>query len=292
MGSAELSDERKEALAKALARPRFELIPTKGAREQAAYLPEGTKVAVACSPAQGIENTLLLGEELLERGFRIVPHISARLVTDRAHLEEIGRRLYDLDVREVFVIGGDVGKPAGPFTGAFELLRAMADLGRDFEHIGIGGYPERHPIIDDETLRQALLDKQPFATYVVSQMCFDPGRILDLVADIRQRGIELPVYVGLPGVVERKKLLQIVPKIGVGNSARFLTKHTNLLAGFFRPGGYRPDELVEKLAPYVGDRDYDIAGFHVYTFNHVESTERWRQHILDFEQASSPVGSR
>lgn len=286
-----MSDAGNEALVEALAQPRFELIPMEGAIEWAAHLPEGAKVTVTCSPTQGIESTLLFGEELLARGFRIVPHIAARLVADRAHLEEIVRRLDDLGVREVFVIGGDAKKPAGPFSGAFELLSAMADLGHAFEHVGIGGYPEGHPIIDDGTLRQALLDKRPFATYVVSQMCFDPGAILDWVADIRQQGIGLPVYVGLPGVVERKKLLQISLKIGVGDSARFLTKYTNLVTRFLKPGGYGPDELVKELAPYVGDRDHNIAGFHIYTFNQVDATEKWRRKTLGLEQADSAVST-
>ena len=286
-----MSDVRNEALVEALAQPRFELIPMEGARERAAHLPEGAKVTVTCSPTQGIKSTLRLGEELLERGFRIVPHIAARLVADRTHLEAIVRRLDDLKVREVFVIGGDARKPVGPFSGAFELLSAMADSGHDFEHVGVGGYPEGHPIIDDGILRQALLDKRPFATYVVSQMCFDLGAILDWVADIRQQGIGLPVYIGLPGVVERKKLLQISLKIGVGDSARFLTKHTNLVTRFLKPGGYSPDELVKELAPYVGDQNYNIAGFHIYTFNQVESTEKWRRKILNFEQADSAVGT-
>jgi methylenetetrahydrofolate reductase (NADPH) len=287
MGSVEVSEERNEALVEALAQPRFELMPVEGARERAAHLPKEAKVAITCSPTRGIESTLLLGEELSERGFWIVPHISARLVAGRAHLEEIARRLDDLGVGEIFVIGGDARKPAGPFSDAFELLSAMTDLGHGFEHVGIGGYPEGHPAIDDETLRRALLDKQPFATYIVSQMCFDPGAILDWVADIRRRGIELPVYVGLPGIVERKRLLQISLKIGVGDSARFLTKHTNVLTSFLKRGGYSPDELVKNLAPYVGDQDYNIVGFHIYTFNQVESTEKWRQKILNPEQASS-----
>jgi methylenetetrahydrofolate reductase (NADPH) len=287
-----MSDARNVALVEALARPRFELIPMEGVIERAALLPEGAKVAVTCSPTRGIESTLLLGEELLERGFRIVPHIAARLVADRAHLDEIVRRLGDLGVREIFVIGGDAKKPVGPFSNAVELLSTMTDSGHDFERLGVGWYPEGHPNIDDETLRQTLLDKGPFATYVVSQMCFDPGAILNWVADIRQRGIGLPVYIGLPGVVERKKLLQISLKIGVGDSARFLTKYTNVLRRFLKPGGYSPDELVNNLAPYVEDRDYNIAGFHIYTFNQVESTEEWRRQILDSERAGTTVNSR
>jgi methylenetetrahydrofolate reductase (NADPH) len=287
-----LSDARNEALVEALAQPRFELIPMEGAIERVALLPEGAKVTVTCSPTRGIESTLLLGEKLRERGFRIVPHIAARLVADRAHLDEIVRRLDDLGVREIFVIGGDTRKPVGPFSSAVELLSAMADAGHDFEHVGIGGYPEGHPNIDDKTLRQTLLNKRPFATYVVSQMCFDPDAILNWVADIRRRGIGLPVYIGLPGVVERKKLLQISLKIGVGDSARFLTKYTQVLTKFLKPGGYSPDELVKNLAPFVEDQDYNLAGFHIYTFNQVESTEEWRRQVLDSERAGTAVNSR
>ncbi len=286
-----MSGAKNEALVEALAQPRFELIPMEGASEGAAHLPEGAKVAISCSPARGIESPLSFGEELLARGFRMVPHIAARLVADGAHLEEIVRRLDYLNVKEIFVIGGDAKKPAGSFSSAFELLSAMANLGHDFEHVGIGGYPEGHPVIDDGTLRQALLDKRPFATYVVSQMCFDPGTILAWVADIRRRGMGLPVYVGIPGVMEWKKLLRISLKIGVGDSARFLTKHANLMTRFLKPGGYSPDGLVKELAPYVGDQDYNIAGFHIYTFNQVESTEKWRQEILGFEQAVSAAGT-
>ena len=287
-----MSDARNEALVEALAQPRFELIPMEGAIERVALLPEGAKVTVTCSPTRGIESTLLLGEKLRERGFRIVPHIAARLVADRAHLDEIVRRLDDLGVREIFVIGGDTRKPVGPFSSAVELLSAMADAGHDFEHVGIGGYPEGHPNIDAKTLRQTLLDKRPFATYVVSQMCFDPDAILNWVADIRRRGIGLPVYIGLPGVVERKKLLQISLKIGVGDSARFLTKYTQVLTKFLKLGGYSPDELVKNLAPYVEDQDYNLAGFHIYTFNQVESTEEWRRQVLDSERAGTAVNSR
>jgi methylenetetrahydrofolate reductase (NADPH) len=122
-------------------------------------------------------------------------------------------------------------------------------------------------------------------------MCFDSGAIMNWVADTRQQGIGPPVYVGLPGVVERKKLLQISLKIGVGDSARFLTKHTNLVTRFLKPGGYSPDELVKKLAPYVGEQNYNIAGFHIYTLNQVEATEKWRRKILGPEQADSAVST-
>ena len=268
----------------ALARPRYEVIPTRGADEWIGDLPREAKVTITCSPAQGIEGTLLLAERLVEQGFRVVPHVSARLVASEAHLEVVVERLNLLGVNQIFVIGGDAKRPVGPYSSAFELLCAMADLGHGFEEIGVGGYPEGHPLIDDDILRRALLDKQRFATYVVSQMCFDPGLIVDWTAGLRRLGVSLPVLVGVPGVVDRKRLLQVSRKIGVGESARFLRKHAglvgSLLVDLLKSGGYSPDGLVKELAPYLGNREYGIEGFHFYTFNQVGGTEAWRRSTI------------
>ncbi len=270
-----------------LSRPRFEILPTKGAKEQADYLPGDAKVAVTCSPTRGIESTLRLSEELLQRGFRVVPHIAARLVADRAHLQRILRWFDEHGLREIHVIGGDAREPVGPYASGLELLEAMSQLEHGVDEVGIGGYPEGHPLIDDKDLDRALVDKQPFASYVVTQLCFDADTILGWISDIRDKGIALPVYVGLPGAVDRKKLLQVSLKVGVGDSVRFLRKQSGLVSMLLKPGGYSPDELVERLAPYAGDRHYDIAGSHLYTFNQVEGTEQWRQRMLGPQQASS-----
>lgn len=269
-----------------LSRPRFEILPTKGAEEQADHLPRGAKVAVTCSPAKGIETTLRFSEGLLERGFQVVPHIAARLVADRAHLEKILRWFDEHRVREIYVIGGDAREPVGPYASALELLGAMSRLEHGVEEVGIGGYPEGHPLIDDEELDRALLDKQPFASYVVTQLCFDADVILGWISDARHKGLRLPVYVGLPGAVDRKKLLQISLKVGVGDSVRFLIKQAGLIGVLLKPGGYSPDGLVERLAPYAGDKHYGVAGLHLYTFNQVESTEEWRQRMLGLEKIS------
>ncbi len=283
-GDANTSDHSRITLGEVLARPRYEVIPTKGPDEWVEHLPKEGKVAITCSPAQGIEGTVRLAERLAEQGFRVVPHISARLVVDEGHLEEIVERLGNLEVKDIFVIGGDAKNPVGSFSSAFELLSAMADLEHGFEEIGVGGYPEGHHLIDDDALRRALLDKQRFATYIVSQMCFDPGTILNWVADVRRLGVSLPILIGVPGVVNKKRLLQICRKIGVGQSARFLRKHGNLVGSLFadllRSGGYSPDGLVGELAPYVGGQDRGIVGFHFYTFNQVEDTEEWHRRML------------
>ena len=236
-----------------LSRPRFEILPTRGAEEQADYLPRDAKVAVTCSPTKGVESTLRLSEGLLQRGFRVVPHIAARLVSDRAHLQRILRWFDEHSLREIHVIGGDAREPVGPYASAFELLDVMSQLDHGVEEVGIGGYPEGHPLIDDKELDRALVDKQPFASYVVSQLCFDADTILGWISDIRDRGILLPVYVGLPGAVDRKKLLQISLKVGVGDSVRFLRKQSGLVGMLLKPGGYSPDEVARIRIEFRAD---------------------------------------
>src|SRR5918992_4085886 len=140
-----------------LSRPRFEIFPTKGAEEQADHLPKGAKVAVTCSPTKGIESTLLFSERLLQRGFRVVPHIAARLVADSAHLEEILRWIDEHGLREIHVIGGDSREAVGPFASSFQLLGAMSQLEHGIEEVGIGGVAVRGPPTHEEQAAPALL---------------------------------------------------------------------------------------------------------------------------------------
>jgi methylenetetrahydrofolate reductase (NADPH) len=240
---------------------------------------------VTASPKKGIETTLEFAERLTKQGYQVVPHLSARLVVDEAHLKDILVRLRESGIREVFVVAGDPDEPAGKFAGADELLPVMAQIGHDFEEVGITGYPESHPVISDEVTIEAMYDKAPHATYIVSQICFDPKVTADWVRRVRRRGVELPIYVGMPGSVSRQKLVRISRNIGLGESARFLKKQSNWLWRLFLPGGYSPDRLIRGLTPSLADPQNKVLGFHIYTFNEVEKTEAWRRKKLESIEA-------
>jgi methylenetetrahydrofolate reductase (NADPH) len=277
-------DDKKsrEMVAEALRRPRYEVIPLQGAEEQIVeHVPKDVKVTVTASPKKGIESTLELAERLSKRGYKTSPHLSARLVRDEVHLEEILGRLRGSGIRDAFVVAGDAQEPAGKFAGASGLLAAMAELGHDLDEIGITGYPESHPFISDADTINAMYEKEPYATYIVSQICFDAEVIAGWARRVRQRGVDLPIYVGMPGAVSRQKLLRISRGVGLGESARFLKKYGNWFVRFFLPGGYSPDRLVEGLTPLFTDPESKVRGFHVYTFNEVGKTEAWRREKLD-----------
>jgi methylenetetrahydrofolate reductase (NADPH) len=257
------------------------VIPLDGV-EQAVirHVPLELTVTVTSSPSKGLEATLALCERLGAHGYRVVPHIAARLVVDRAHLRELLARLGELGLRDAFVIAGDLREPAGEFEGAAPLLAAMAEVGHGLEDIGIAGYPESHAFISDEVTIQAMFEKEALATYIVSQMSFDPQVIGTWVRRVRERGVDLPIYIGVSGPVAATKLVRISGRIGLGESARFLRRHRSWLGRLLLPRAYRPDPLLERLAPHLKRPDNKIAGLHLYTFNELERTERWRREAI------------
>jgi methylenetetrahydrofolate reductase (NADPH) len=267
-----------------LARPRYELIPMAGVEEQASFLPAGATVTVTCSPRRGVEATLELCERLRGFEFHVVPHLAARVIRSREHLAETLARAREDGLDEAFLIGGDSAAPAGPYAGAAELLREMNELGHPFREIGVGAYPDTHPLIDASRLMDALLEKQPMATYVVTQMCFDARTIQGWLTEARRRGVTLPVRIGIPGVLKRRKLIEIALRVGVGDSTRYITKHAGIVARLMRRGDFRPDPLVARLAAVLDDPGNRVRGFHINTFNQVESTERWRRDVLETHQ--------
>ena len=256
---------------------RFEIIPMRGVLEEAVFLPAGSTVTVTGSPRKGIDATLELSEQLSGRGFQIVPHIMSRLVRNRDHLNEILSRLADAGLDEVFVIGGDVPTPAGAYDSSGALIADMVQMEKRPRRIGIAAYPEGHPLISSQALLKALQDKQSHADYMVTQICFDPEVIFRWLSEMRAQGITLPVYLGIPGVLKRSKLLEISLRVGVGQSTRFLTNHIGLVAKLLSRDLYVPDQLVTRTLKAARDLNGGIAGFHIYTFNQCQATERWRQ---------------
>ena len=263
-----------------LEQPKFEVLPLKNVLDQVGHLPDGATVSVTASPTKTLEDTVDLAGELRRRGFDAIPHLSARMTHDKTHLGDLLERLAESGISRAFVVGGDAPQ-RGIFPDGYSLLLAMDDLGHHLTEIGVPSYPEGHAVIPDANLRRALLDKQPYASYMTTQMCFDARAIVDFVAGCRVDGVALPVQIGLPGVADRLKLLQISTRIGVGQSVRFLAKHRGLVSRFVRPGGYAPEELLEGLVPALSYSGISIVGLHIYTFNQCETTERWRREYLE-----------
>jgi methylenetetrahydrofolate reductase (NADPH) len=268
-------------LATLLSRVSYEVIPLKGTAEVVlSYVPTSIPLTVTVTESRGIDATVDLAVRLRGHGYRVAPHLAARQFVDERHVADVVARLAGAGVRSAFVIGGDARHPVGAFPDAYTLLQAVQATGIPFPDVGIAGYPEGHVRIPQDAVDLALKQKAPLASRVMTQICFDAATTSSWAARIAAGGIGLPVYVGIPGPVNRQKLIRISASIGLGQSARFLRAQRGLPWRFLLPGGYDPTRLAKRLATESARTTSHIHGLHIFTFNEIHRTETWRRELL------------
>jgi methylenetetrahydrofolate reductase (NADH) len=256
-------------------RARFEVLPFDDIVEEAARLPRAARVAVTCSPKHGPDRGLETAARLRRLGHSLTVHVAARMVRNRDHLDRLLAGMADAGIGDLFLIGGDIEEPVGEYSSAAELLALAADHPNRPELIGVAGYPEGHPLITEDELEGALSAKARLADYVVTQMCFDADTLRGWIERERERGIDLPVVIGMPGKVTRRKLLRMSARIGVGPSLDFLRKQRGLRALLSRRS--TADRLFEGVAPLLGEARLAVEGFQYFTFNELLQTWEWHQ---------------
>ena len=267
-----------------LKQARFEVIPLKNLAAQLPFLPAASEVSVTASPAKSLEDTWSLSRELSKMGMKPIPHLAARMITGQDQLRMLIDQLPDIGASELFLVGGDAPEPFGPFNDSIQVLEVILGMKHELTHIGVTAYPDGHSFIDSEVLseslhkKEALLKGSGVEGHAATQMCFDPRTIRTWLSEERKRGLSLPIHLGVPGAVERTKLLSIGARLGVGASLRFLKKNRATLARMFAPGGYDPDKLLRPVNPEL--QSLGVEGLHVFTFNQVQSTVTWRDEAI------------
>jgi methylenetetrahydrofolate reductase (NADPH) len=257
---------------------RYEIMPFPKGEEQAAALSTPVRLTVTSSPKHGVDHTLDVCERLRALGHGVTMHVAVRMLRDRAHLETLLERAAAAGIDDLFVVGGDEKAPQGPYAAAGDVLDILAEHPLRPARVGVGAYPEGHPLIAEGELEAALQRKNELADYMATQLCFDPDVLLRWVEGARGRGVALPLYAGIPGPIERRRLLDISMKVGVGASMRFLRKQHGILSLLKRPG-HEAETLRDTLVPLIGDPALGLAGVHLFTFNELLATWEWSQDL-------------
>lgn len=260
---------------------KIEVVPVRGADAKVSAIPHGTTLAITCSAKFGIGRTLEHAERAVRAGYRVVPHLAARQVTGRVELARTVRRLDDLGITGLFVVGGDAAEPAGVYASGADLLDELAGLDHGIRDIGVACYPEGHPAIRPDSLTEDLRLKQKHATHMVSQLCFEGDALTGWLRAARLAGIQLPLHLGLAAPMNTLRLAELSLRIGVGTSVRYLSKQHGLVGGLLRPAAYRPEDLLLGLGPALTDPALAIDGLHIFSFNQIADTVAWRRRVLD-----------
>lgn len=257
----------------------FELVPLKSLGAAIESLPQNARVSVTCSPTKGIAETQARTADLIAAGYEAVPHIAARMVTDAAHAADLAAWCRDLGLASIFVVGGDAEEP-GTYPGAVEFLDDFLAYDHRVQAIGVAGYPDGHAMLSADIVENALHAKQAMLTdagidgWCSTQMCFDPTIIAKWLRSQRERGLTMPVHLGIAGVVDKKRLLTMGARLGIGDSLRYLRKNKAAVLKMMTTTSYDPNDLLVPLSADLLDQG--VAGLHVFTFNQVEATNEWR----------------
>ncbi len=261
----------------------FEVVPMKSLDGAIGALPPGAEVSVTCSPVKGIEETQRVTMELLGRGFRPIPHISARMVRDQAHTQELAEWLRRNNLRKVFLVGGDAEQP-GAYPDAVSFLDRLLQTDHGLETVGVTAYPDGHSFISDQALVDALFHKQQLLAaagvqgYCSTQMCFDPEVIAAWIHSQREYGLTMPIHLGISGVVDKARLMKMGVRLGIGQSLGFLKKNRSAVIKMMTSTSYDPNDLLLPLSEDM--LNLGVEGLHVFTFNQVEATDAWRRQEL------------
>ncbi|MFT3874377.1 MAG: methylenetetrahydrofolate reductase [Nocardioides sp.] len=245
-----------------------------------ASIPPGTRVNVTYLAHEDLGTRVKAARAAADLGLVPVPHVSARRLGSPAQLEEFLEALQaDGNSEHVFVVGGDPRHPEGPYPDALAVIESGLLQRYGVRHVGVAGYPGGHPTITTPALWQALQDKTAVLRdlglqgSVITQFGFDPEAVAAWVEAARQRGITVPIRVGVPGPAGAKRLLSYATRFGVATSAGIARKYglslTNLM------GSTGPDRFIASLAERLEPKRHGEVKLHFYTFGGLAATADW-----------------
>lgn len=247
--------------------------------EAAPLIPAETPVSVTFLPGEAQEARVSAARAVRQLGFEPMPHFSARRILSEDDFEGYLKAVVDeAGVSRCFIVAGDPPEPQGPYFDTSALISTGAFERAGIKAIGVGGHPEGHPNMTTEQCWRVLDEKitdieaRGMASLIVTQFSFDPDAVLAWLKELRERGIDAPVRIGIPGPASIKSLLRFAARCGVGASASVMKKYgisiTNLL------GSAGPDKLVDAFAAQLGP-DHGRVRLHFYPFGGLTKTAEW-----------------
>jgi methylenetetrahydrofolate reductase (NADPH) len=246
-------------------------------------LPAGSRVYIAHIQGTEPADMVRTAARLRAGGFEPMPHVPARVLTNRRALAELlARYRGDADVRQALLLGGSPTVPAGDFHSSMQLLET--GLFDGFERLHVAGHPEGNRDIDPDggeaevmaalRWKAAFAERSDAAMAIVTQFAFDVAPVIAWTERLHRAGIRLPVYVGLAGPAKLQTLIRFAVACGVGPSLTVLQRRARDVTRLVVP--FEPTDLAVALATHkAAHPDSPIAGVHLFPLGGIGATAQW-----------------
>ena len=243
-------------------------------------IPSGTLIYIAHIEGTPIDEMVKTARKINDQGYTTMPHFPARIIKDKNTLKDwILKYQNEANVYNALLLGGGVNKPYGEYDSSIQLIESeLFDLA-GFKKLYIAGHPEGNKDIDPDgstkNVDKALSWKNKFKDRtdadmaITTQFCFDSKTVINWANDIKDKGIDIPVHIGIAGPAKLQTLLKYSLECGVGASIKILQKRAMDLKKLLLP--YRPTSILAELAEYKSDNpNFNIEKVHFFPLGGVK----------------------
>jgi len=243
-------------------------------------IPSGTLVYIAHIEGTPIEEMLKRQKKINQQGYATMPHFPARIIKDKKTLKDwISKYQNEANVKSALLLGGGINKPYGEYDSSIQLIESeLFDLA-GFEKLYIAGHPEGNKDIDPDgstkNIDQALLWKNEYKNRtdidmaITTQFCFDSKTVINWANDIKNKGVDIPIHIGIAGPAKLQTLLRYSIECGVGASIKILQKRARDLTKLLLP--YKPTKILSELAEHkFNNPNFNIEKVHFFPLGGVK----------------------
>ena len=252
-------------------------------------LPRNTRVYLAHLKNEDIEPMIATAKRLKDEGFNVMPHIPARMVKNKASLNNwISMYKNEAGVDEALLLAGGFPEQVGDFDSSIQLIESGLFDKAGFKRLHIAGHPEGNKDIDPDggnknvsaalSLKQELLKRTDAETAITTQFCFDAEAVKKWANEIKSAGIDIPIHIGIAGPAKLQTLLKFSVECGIGSSIQVLTKRAKDMTKLLLP--YKPTQILKDLAEHKSkDPKFNIEQVHFFPFGGVKQTSDWLEEV-------------
>ena len=248
-------------------------------------LPAGTRVYIAHIEGTPIEEMVATAARLNADGFKVMPHMPARIIKDKATLENwIAMYQGEADVKQALLLAGGVKTPHGDFSDSMQLMETGLFDKHGFERLHVAGHPEGNRDIDtdgsrlhvDEALRwkQGFSERTDAKMAIATQFAFDAKPIIEWADSLKHAGIDLPIHIGIAGPAKLQTLIKFAIACGVGPSLKVLQKRAMDVTKLLLP--YEPTDVITELAAHkAANPDFNVTNVHFFPLGGIKTNANW-----------------
>ena len=248
-------------------------------------IPKGTLIYIAHIEGTPIEEMVETAKKINDQGYSPMPHFPARIIKNEQVLQDwISQYKNEANVENALLIAGGSNKPYGDFDSSVQLIESELFDVAGFKNLHIAGHPEGNKDIDNDgttrNIDKALSWKNEFSKRtdatmaITTQFCFDSETVINWANDIKNKGIDLPIHIGIAGPAKLQTLLKYSLECGVGASIKILQKRAMDLTKLLLP--YKPTQILSELAEYKFDNpDFNVEKVHFFPLGGIKQVSKF-----------------